>query len=92
MKKLISIFTVFAFLLLPLTAYASSSYSNEISSVMTNFTLNNYSCNSAVQQAVNGNYRAVEMLDIIARELDTKGTYSSDISSIMTNFTLNNYS
>ena len=38
--------------------------------MMSSFTLNNYSCNSAPQQEVNGTYRTVEMLEIIAKILD----------------------
>ena len=56
-------------ILLPLGAYAGS-YSSEISFVMTSFTLNNYSCKSAPQQEVNGTYRTVKMLEIIAKVLD----------------------
>ena len=70
MRRIVSAWVAFIVLLIPLCACAGSSFSSEISSVMTNFTLSNYSCNSAVQQAVNGNYRTVDMLDIIAKELD----------------------
>ena len=47
-----------------------SKYTSEISGVMTDFVLNNYSCDSAPQQAVNGLYRCVEMLEIIAKILN----------------------
>ena len=92
MRRVCSLFIAFVLLVVPVHVFAGTSYSSEISSVMTSFTLNNISCKSAVQQAVNGNYRTVEMLEIIAKELDTKGTYSSSISSVMTSFTLNNIS
>ncbi len=44
----------------------------------------NESCGSAVQQEVNGAYRCVELLAIIAYELDTYGIYSSLISGVLT--------
>ena len=43
---------------------------SDVSGVMSSFTLNNYSCESAPQQAVNGTYRTVEMLELIVRQLD----------------------
>ena len=70
----------------------ATDYSSQISSVMSSFALNNYSCKSASQQQVNGTYRTVEMLEIIAKELDSGGRYSSQISSVMSNYALNNYS
>ena len=70
MKRTLSVIILLVFLVPFSVSYASGSYSSEISSVMLNFSLNNYSCKSAPQQAVNGNYRTVEMLEIIAKELD----------------------
>ena len=55
-------------------------------------TINNYSCKSAPQQEVNGVYRSVEMLEIIAGLADKTGIYASDIRSTMSSYTINNYS
>lgn len=67
-------------------ADSSKKYSSDISSVSSSFILNNYSCDSAPQQEVNGVYRCVEMLNIIAGALDTRGFYSSSVSSVMSSY------
>ncbi|MEG2357157.1 MAG: hypothetical protein RSC40_09390, partial [Clostridia bacterium] len=56
------------------------------------FATNNYSCESAPQQTVNGSYRTLEMLEIVAKLLDTSGSYANEISSVMSSFVTNNYS
>ena len=67
-------------------------YTSDISSIMSSYRLNNYSCSGAPQQVANGTYRTVELLEIIAKEVDAKGKYTSDISSVMSSYRLNNYS
>lgn len=51
------------------TAYALE-YSTDISSIMLEFSLQNSYADSTVQQAVNGTYRTVELLELIASEWD----------------------
>lgn len=80
------------FILLMSVQVFAKDYSSDISSIMSNFVLNNYSCKSAIQQQVNGTYRTVEMLEVIAHELDYSNNYDKDISSIMSTFALNDYS
>ena len=70
MKRLFSVFAALMLMLIPFHAAAGTSYGSEISSVMLDFSLNNYSAKSAPQQEVNGTYRTVEMLAIIAKILD----------------------
>ncbi|MBE5767801.1 MAG: hypothetical protein E7335_11730 [Clostridiales bacterium] len=62
-------------------------YSSEISSIMSTFSLQNIYADSAPQQQVNGSYRTVELLEVIAHE---KGCSSSSVSSIMSTFSLQN--
>ena len=45
-------------------------YSSKISSIMTSYTLGDIRASSAPQQAANGLYRCVEMLELIARQLN----------------------
>lgn len=92
MKKISTVFISCILLLALLTITAFADYSSDISSVMSSYRLNNYSCESAPQQKVNGTYRTVEMLEIIAKEVDTGNKYTSDISSVMSNYRLSNYS
>ncbi|MEG0126338.1 MAG: hypothetical protein RR816_09680 [Clostridia bacterium] len=68
-KKIIAFALSLIMCLTLCTAASAKDYSSEISSVMSSFVTNNYSCDSAPQQAVNGTYRTVEMLEIIAKEL-----------------------
>ena len=86
MKRIISLILLLC-LLLPCATANAGSYASDISSVMSSFRLNNYSCDSAAQQEVNGSYRMVEMLEIVALEF---GAASSDVSSVMSSFRLNN--
>ena len=64
----------------------SGQYSSEISRVMSNFSHRDTMADNILQQHVNGSYRMVELLSIMAKE---KGCSSSDISSIMSNFSHN---
>ena len=68
MKKITALLAAVILLFVSATACAGS-HSSDISSVMLNFTLSNSSCKSAVQQAVNGLYRSVELLELITRRL-----------------------
>ena len=91
--KRIAILAVMLLLIASISATGSAKdYSSEISSIMSSYTLNNYSCKSAVQQEVNGVYRSVEMLEIIAKLADSTGAHSGEIASVMSSYTLNNYS
>ena len=94
MKKRVLTFVVSLILMITMIAGVAQagSHSSDISDVMYSFTMNNYSCDSAPQQQVNGSYRTVEMLEVIAKILDTKGKYASEISDVMYSYTMNNYS
>jgi len=61
----------------------SGLYSSEISRIMSNFSHRDTMANNILQQHVNGAYRMVELLSIMARE---KGCSSSEVSRIMSNF------
>lgn len=75
-------------LVLGMTFSASAAgYSSRISSIMLDFSLSNSRADSAPQQQVNGAYRMVELLEIIAQE---KGCSSSSVSSIMLDYSLSN--
>ena len=50
---------------------------------------NDARCESAPQQSANGSYRCVELLAIIAYELDTAGLYSDVISGTLERFSAN---
>ena len=45
--------------------------SSSVSAVMSDFSYNNIFCDSAPQQVVNGTYRTVELLELIAKKLDS---------------------
>ena len=53
------------------------------------FTNDSY-CSGAPQQEANGAYRMVEMLSIIALELDSSGSYSDTISGVLDDMSTNN--
>ena len=61
----------------------AATYSDSVSEVMDRFRSTDSKVNLANDQVLNGRYRTVELLDIIARELDTDGKYSKDIKRIM---------
>ena len=88
MKRFCSVLLIVCLLAVCPSAFAAR-YSSDISGVMSDFVINNYSCDSAPQQQVNGTYRTVELLELIALKL---GCSSSSVSSIMSSFSINNYS
>ena len=47
-------------------------------------------CSGAPQQEANGAYHMVEMLSIIALELDSSGSYSDTISGVLDDMSTNN--
>lgn len=59
--------------------YGVGTYSDVIDTLYDN----NDNCSSASQQAANGSYRAVELLNIIAKQLDKKGKYTGTIATII---------
>ena len=61
-------------------------YSSSISSISSTFSRQDTRASNIYQQICNGTYRTVELLEVIAYELDTKGVYSSTISSIHSTF------
>ena len=65
---------------------AATDYSDAISSVMSTFRRQDSSASNINHQILNGRYRTVQMLEIIAYELDSKGVYSDAISSVMSTF------
>ena len=69
MKRIVSALLLVC-LLFSFVPACADSYTSAISEVMSDFVLNNYSCKSAPQQQVNGAYRCVEMLEIIAKILN----------------------
>ena len=88
MKRILSALLILCLVFICVPASAGT-YSSDISDVMYDYVMNNYSCKSAPQQQVNGAYRCVEMLEIIAKEV---GGSSSDISDVMYDYVMNNYS
>ena len=88
MKRLISLIAALLCLTLPFSAFAGS-YSSTIQSIHSSFVSGNRSASSAPQQAVNGAYRCVELLEVIAAEY---GVSSSSISSIHSTFSSSNRS
>lgn len=89
-KKILSTALAFTmiFTMLVSSAFAEN-YGSAIDQIMSTFTLQNISASSAPQQQVNGSYRMVELLEVMAKEEDYS---SSKISSIMSSFTLQNIS
>ena len=65
----------------------ADSYASDISSVMSTFSYQNIMSSSAPQQEVNGAYRMVELLEIMAKE---KHCDSSKISDIMSTYSYQN--
>ena len=59
---------------------------------MDDYDSGNKSANSAPQQQVNGAYRMVDMLTVLAMELDTTGRFTSMISDIRDTFKAQNNS
>lgn len=62
---------------------SASVYSDAISSVMDTFVENDSAASNINHQILNGRYRTVQMLEIIAYELDTKGVYADAIDAVM---------
>ena len=70
----------------------SSAYMDAIESVMDTLKQNDASASNINHQIVNGRYRTVQMLEIIAYELDTTGVYGDAIESVMDNLRRNDAS
>ena len=49
---------------------SAAGYSSQISSITLDYSLSNSRCDSAAQQSVNGLYRSVELLELIAKKWD----------------------
>lgn len=64
-------------------AVDSSVYMDVIESVMDTLRKNDSSASNINQQILNGRYRTVQMLEIIAYELDTSGKYAEYIANVM---------
>ena len=79
MKKLTSLALVFALLMVIAGTALAGSYASEISSIHSRFSRQDSSASSAPQQLVNGLYRNVELLELIALKM---GCDYSDVSSI----------
>ena len=91
MKKVLCyLLTTALFVACAAPACAASSYSDLISGVLDDMSSNNESCSGAPQQEANGAYRMVEMLAIIALELDSSGSYSDTISGVLDDMSTNN--
>lgn len=65
----------------------AAGYSSSISSIMSTFSYQNIMASSAPQQQVNGAYRMVELLEVMAKE---SGCSSSSVSSVMSTFSYQN--
>ena len=87
-KTMMSLLALALCLMLPISCLAGS-YSSTISSIHSSFVSSNRSAKSAPQQAVNGAYRCVELLEVIAYEY---GVSSSTVSSIHSSFSSSNRS
>ena len=91
MKKVLCyLLTTALFVACAAPACAASSYSDLISGVLDDMSSNNEACSGAPQQSANGSYRLVEMLAIIAYELDSSGKYSDLISGVLDDMSTNN--
>ena len=91
MKRLLSLLLSLSILLsTAVSAAAASNYSDLISGVLDDMSSNNSYCSGAPQQTANGAYRAVEMLAIIAYELDSNGSKASVISGVLEEMSSNN--
>ena len=71
-------------------AMAAKNYGDLVSDILDSMSTNNSRCSGAPQQTANGTYRAVDMLAIIAMELDSKGTYTSLITGVLDDLSSNN--
>ena len=72
------------------SAGAGGAYSSVIKNILSDYEENNDRCESAPQQSVNGAYRSVELLGVIAYELDSSGAYSPVIKNILSDYEENN--
>ena len=64
-------------------------YGSLVEDVLDRFASNDALCESAPQQSVNGVYRCVELLSIIAYRLDDEGAYGDLIGDVLDNFASN---
>ena len=90
MKRLLVILIILTLLFSCVPAFAATSYSDLILSVLDSMEQNNRGLSGAPQQTANGAYRAVEMLSIMAHRLDTTGAYSKVIDSSIDTLNANN--
>ncbi len=65
------------------TAETASLYMDAISDAMDTLRKNDSSASDTNHQFLNGRYRTVQMLEIIAYELDSTGKYAEFISGVM---------
>ena len=68
---------------------SAGTYASQIDEVMSDKSFNDTMSNTVFQQISNGGYRTVDMLEIIARELDDSGDYGSAIDSVMSDKSFN---
>lgn len=71
---------------------AQTNHETEISSVLSQKDIADVGSRTVFQQFANGSYRLADMLAIIARQLDTRGSNSSAIASILSQKALNDIS
>ena len=72
-----------------LTTGHAQTYGSLVEDVLDRFASNDALCESAPQQSVNGVYRCVELLSIIAYRLDDEGAYGDLIGDVLDRFASN---
>jgi len=61
------------------TAISAKDYKKEIFAVMDELSMMEKKADNVFEQSLNGTYRSVQMLEIIARLLDKEGKYATEI-------------